>query len=176
MSTKANTPIKLKRLVLSSILYLIWASLGAVVAIVLDRPAEFGGSTSGLPVVQDFIYGMGTALGPPLLWWMVPQAFLTWLAWNQMNRRSTWGVIGLTFFGPFEFIGALGEPITYELLNLVTFNPLVAVIQAGMVIIPLLMTVFGIQEWRRRRSETKQKENPRLPDPLDRTSSSTHLG
>ena len=115
-------------------------------------------------------------MSPPLLWWMVPQGLLTWLAWNQMNRRSTWGVIGLTLFGATTFIGAVGEPITYELLNPVTFNPLVAVIQAGMVIIPLVMTVFGIQEWRRRRSETKQNENPRRPDPLDRTSSSTHLG
>jgi hypothetical protein len=90
MSTKANTPIKLKRLVVSSVLYLIWASIGAVVAIVLNLPAQFGGLSSGLPVVQDFIYGMGTALGPNLLWWMVPQVLLTWLAWNQMNRRSTW--------------------------------------------------------------------------------------
>jgi uncharacterized membrane protein YeaQ/YmgE (transglycosylase-associated protein family) len=162
MSTKANAPIKLKRLVQSSILYLIWASIGAVVAIVLNRPAQFGGSTSGLPVVQDFIYGTGTALSPPLLWWMVPQALLTWLAWNQMNRRSTWGVIGLTIFGAFVFTGALGEPITYELLNPITFNPLVAVIQAGMVIIPFVMMMFGIQEWRRMRSETKQNENPQL--------------
>jgi NAD(P)-dependent dehydrogenase (short-subunit alcohol dehydrogenase family) len=159
MSTKANTPIKLKRLVQSSILYLIWASIGAVEAIVLNLPAQFGGSTSGLPVVQDFIYGTGTALSPPLLWWMVPQALLTWLAWNQTNRSSTWGVIGLTFFGALEFIGALGEPITYEVLNPVTFNLLLAVIQAGMTIIPFVMMVFGIQEWRRRRSETKQKEN-----------------
>jgi biotin transporter BioY len=117
---------------------------------------------SGLPVVQDFIYGMGTALAPTLLWWMVPQALLTWLAWNQKNRRSTWGVIGLTLFGATEIIGALGEPITYESLNPVTFNPLLAVIQAGMIIIPLVMTVFAIQEWRRRRSKTKQKENPTL--------------
>jgi uncharacterized membrane protein YeaQ/YmgE (transglycosylase-associated protein family) len=161
-STKADTPIKLKRLVQSSILYLIWATIGAVVAIVLNRPAQFGGSTSGLPVVQDFIYGTGTALSPPLLWWMVPQALLTWLAWNQMNRRSIWGVIGLTIFGAFVFTGALGEPITYELLNPITFNLLVAVIQAGMVIIPFVMMMFGIQEWRRRRSETKQNENPQL--------------
>jgi hypothetical protein len=162
MSTKANTPIKLKRLVLSSILYLIWASIATVVAIVSNRPAQFGGSTSGLPVVQDFIYGMGTALGPPLVW-MVAQALLTSLAWNQRNRRSTWGVIGLTLFGAATFIGALGEPITYELLNPVTFNPLLAVIQAGLIIIPFVMMVFAIQEWRRRRSETKQKENPTSP-------------
>jgi uncharacterized membrane protein YeaQ/YmgE (transglycosylase-associated protein family) len=160
MSTKTSTPIKLRRLVQSSILYLIWASIGAVVAIVLNRPAQFGGSTSGLAVVQDFLYGTGTALSPPLLWWMVPQALLTWLAWNQMNRRSTWGVIGLALFGAATFIGALGEPITYELLNPVTFNPFLAVIQAGMIIIPLVMMVFGIQEWRRRRSEAKQKESP----------------
>jgi uncharacterized membrane protein YeaQ/YmgE (transglycosylase-associated protein family) len=159
MSTRANTDIKLRRLVQSSILYLIWASIGAGVAIILNRPAQFGGSTSGLAVVQDFIYGMGTAMSPTLLWWMVPQALLTWLAWNQMNRRSTWGVIGLTLFGATEVVGAVGEPITYELVNPVTFNPLLAVIQTGMVIIPLVMMVFGIQEWRRRRSETKQKEN-----------------
>jgi hypothetical protein len=159
MSTKANTPIKLKRLVQSSILSLIWASIATVVAIVLNLPARFGGSASGLPVVQDFIYGTGTSLSPPLLWWMVPQALLTWLAWNQTNRRSTWGVIGLTLFGAATFIGALGEPITYELLNPATFNPLLAVIETGMIIIPLAMMVFAIQEWRRRRSETKQKES-----------------
>jgi len=52
----------------------------------LNFPARFGGSTSGLPVVQDFLYG----------------------------------------------------------------------------IIPLVMMVFAIQEWRRRRSESKQKENPTM--------------
>ena len=163
MPTRANTPIKLRRLVQSSILYLIWASIATVVAIVLNLPAQFGGSTTGLPVVQDFIYGMGTALSPSL-WWMVPQALLTWLAWNQTNRRSTWGVIGLTLFGVAEFIGALGEPITYELLNPVTFNPLLAVIPTGMIIIDSLMMVFAIREWRRRRSETKQKESRLIGD------------
>jgi hypothetical protein len=82
ISTKANTDIKLKRLVESSILYLIWASIAAVVAIVLNRPAQFGGSTSGLPVVRDFIHGTGTALSPSLVW-MLAQALFTWLAWNQ---------------------------------------------------------------------------------------------
>jgi hypothetical protein len=162
MPTKVNTDIKLKRLVQASILSLIWGSIATVVAIVLNRPAQFGGSTSGLPVVQDFIYGMGTALSAPLVW-MVAQALLTWLAWNQRNRRSTWGVIGLALFGATTFIGTLGEPITYELLNPVTFNPLLAVIPTGMIIIDSLMMVFAIREWRRRRSETKQKENPTSP-------------
>jgi hypothetical protein len=162
MPTKVNTDIKLKRLVQASILSLIWGSIATAVAIVLNLPAQFGGSTSGLPVVQDFIYGMGTALSAPLVW-MVAQALLTWLAWNQRNRRSTWGVIGLALFGATTFIGTLGEPITYELLNPVTFNPLLAVIPTGMIIIDSLMMVFAIREWRRRRSETKQKENPTSP-------------
>jgi hypothetical protein len=94
---------------------------------------------------------MGTALSAPLVW-MVAQALLTWLAWNQNNRRSTWGVIGLALFGATTFIGVPGEPITYELLNTVTFNPLLAVIPAGMIIIDFVMIVFAIQEWRIRRA------------------------
>jgi uncharacterized membrane protein len=116
---------------------------------------RFGPSSS----VWRFNQWLTCCTGFHLWHWMVPQGLLTWLAWNQMNRRSTWGVIGLTLFGATTFIGAVGEPITYELLNPVTFNPLLAVIQAGMIIIPLVMMVFAIQEWRRRRSETKQKEN-----------------
>ena len=157
MSAKANISIKLKWLVQFSILDLIWASIATVVAIVLNLPAQFGGSTTALPVVRDFIYGMGTALSAPLVW-LVAQALLTWLAWNQMNRRSTSGVIGLALFGATTFIGLLGEPITYELLNPVTFNPLLAFIPAGQIIIDSVMMVFAIQEWRRRRPESKQGE------------------
>jgi lipid-A-disaccharide synthase-like uncharacterized protein len=45
---------------------------------------------------------MGTALSAVV--WMVAQALLTWLAWNQMSRKSTWGVIGLMLFGATTFI------------------------------------------------------------------------
>jgi hypothetical protein len=106
---------------------------------------------------------LGTALSAPLVW-MVAQALLTWLAWNRTSRWSIWGVIGLVLFGATTFIGVSGEPITYELLNPSTFNPLPAVIPAGQVIIDFVLMVFGIQEWRRRRSETKQKENPTMAD------------
>jgi hypothetical protein len=163
MPAKANAPIKLKQLVLFSILSLIWNSIATVVAFVLNLPAQFGGSTTGLSVVQDFLFGMGTALSAPLVW-MVSQALLTWLAWNRTSRWSIWGVIGLVLFGATTFIGVSGEPITYELLNPSTFNPLLAVIPAGQVIIDFVLMVFGIQEWRRRRSETKQKENPTMAD------------
>ena len=42
MSTRANTPLKLKRLAQSSIPYLGCATIGGATAIILNRPAEFG--------------------------------------------------------------------------------------------------------------------------------------
>jgi len=147
---QSASPSTLKRLITSSILYMVVASIGTIIAIVENRSAEFGGSSTGLPVVQDFLYGMGTAMSPPL-YWLMAQVALTILA----PRRDRWGgvgVAGLAIFG-LSGIGALGEPINLEILNPVTFNLLNAVIQSGMIIIPFAMMVFGILEWSRRRRE-----------------------
>jgi hypothetical protein len=74
----------------------------------LARSAAFGGSSSGLPVVQDFLYGKGTAMAQPL-YWLIAQIVLTVLA----PRRGLWGavgIMGLAIFGLLSGIGALGEP------------------------------------------------------------------
>src|SRR5437016_679714 len=116
-SLRASTP--LKRLTIASILYLVWASIATIVAIVQNRPAEFAGMSTGLPVGQDFLIGNGTALSPSL-WWMIPHAILTFLA----QRRGRWGMVGvlvLTIFGCVEFVGAMGEPITPAVFNPATF-------------------------------------------------------
>ena len=146
---QSASPSTLKRLITSSILYMVVASIGTIIAIVENRSAEFGGSSTGLPVVQDFLYGMGTGMSPPLLHLIVQVAF-TMLA----PRRDRWGgvgVVGLAIFGLFTVIGAVFEPIILELLNPVTFNLPRAVIQLGMIMIPFAMMVFGILEWSRRR-------------------------
>lgn len=145
---KIPTPTVLKRLHAASIAYIVWALISNGVAIALNRPAEFGGSSSGLPVMQDFLYGMGTALGPPL-YWLAAQAFFHWLS-TRAGRARTVGVIALAIAGLLTFTGALGEPITLEILNPDTFNLFVAVVQIGMIILPFLMLVFGIMEIRRR--------------------------
>lgn len=142
------TPKALKRLRAASTAYIVWALISNGVAIALNRPAEFGGSSSGLPVVQDFLYGMGTALGPPL-YWLAAMAFFLWLS-TRAGRAGTIGVIALAIAGLLTLIGALGEPVTLELLNPATFDLMVAVAQVGMIILPFLMFVFGIVEiWRR---------------------------
>ena len=146
-----TTPPTLRRLIACSVLYVIWASLAAVVAIAENRAGEFAGFSTGLPALQNFLYGMGTGMSPSLLHLIVQVAF-TVLA----PRRDRWGgggVVGLAIFGLFTVIGAIFEPINLELLNPVTFNLLRAVIQSGMIIIPFAMMVFGILEWSRRRRE-----------------------
>ena len=142
------TPSTLMRLIACSVLYVVWASMAAIVAIAENRAGALAGFSTGLPVMQDFLYGMGTAMSPPL-YWLMTQVALTILA----PRRDRWGgigVVGLAIFG-LSGIGALGEPINLELLNPTTFNLPRAVIQSGMIIIPFTMMVFGILEWSRRR-------------------------
>jgi len=148
---QSASPSTLKRLIACSVLYVVWASIAAVVAIAENRPGEFAGFSTGLPPLQNFLYGMGTGISPPLLH-LIVQVVFTILT----PRRDRWGwlgVVGLTIFGFLTVIGAIFEPINLELLNPVTFNLLRAVIQSGMIIIPFAMLVFGILEWSRRRRE-----------------------
>ena len=145
------SPSTLKRLIVCSVLYVVWASIAAVVAIAENRPGEFAGFSTGLPPLQNFLYGMGTGMSPPLLHLIVQVAF-TMLA----PRRDRWGgvgVVGLVIFGLLTIIGAIFEPINLELLNPMTFNLPRALLQSGMIIIPFAMMILGILEWSRRRRE-----------------------
>jgi hypothetical protein len=126
--------------------------MAAAVAIAANRPAGFAGLSTGLPVVRDFLYGMGTAMSPPL-YYLVVQLILTLFAF----RRDRWGrrgVLGLALFGLFSVIGALGEPILLEIFDPATFDLLKALIYGGMILLPLGTLIFSILEWiGRHRSE-----------------------
>ena len=139
----------LKRLIATSILYMIVALIAGVVAIAENLPAEFAGSSTGLTAPQDFVYGMGTALSPPLY------AVVIQLALTALTRRSDgwgmFGVVGLILMGLFTFIGALGEPIRNQLFNVETFDFPKAAIMTGTTLLPLFIVAFGILEWARRR-------------------------
>jgi hypothetical protein len=139
-------PTTLKRLITSSVLYMVIALIGAVIAIIENRPANAGGFSTDLPVMQDFLYGNGTAMSPPL-YMLVAQAIFTILA----PRRDRWGAFGvgaLTIAGLLFGIGASVEPILFEIFNPATFDLPKAVIKAGLIIVPLVMMVFGVREWK----------------------------
>lgn len=148
-----TTPTSLKRLVTSSLLYIVIALIAASIAINENLPAQpMGeGSGSGKPVLQDFLYGSGTAMSPGLPW-LIAQVLLTVLVF----RKSWWGmfgVVGLIIFGLLSGVFSLTEPIVREIYGPAVFDPLKAVIEAGIIILPFVMMVFGISEWRRRRRD-----------------------
>lgn len=144
-------PTTLKRLITSSILYMVIAVIGAVVGITENRPANAGGFSTGLPVMQDFLYGNGTAMSPPL-YMLVAQAIFTILA----PRRDCWGTFGvggLTIAGLLFGVGMLVEPILLEIFNPASFELFKALIVIALIIVPFVMMVFGVREWRSRRRE-----------------------
>ncbi len=125
---------------------MIWATIAGVVAIVLQRPAGFAGRSTGLSASQDFLFGIGTALSPPI-WWIAIQLLLTRWA-PRKDRLGRVGIWALIAFGVGECIGALGEPITRASFAPDTFNPLLAGIQTGMIVLPALMAFRGIRALR----------------------------
>lgn len=149
MNTK--TPTTLKRLITSSVLYIVIALIAAAVAIKENLPAQpLGENTgTGLPVLQDFLYGNGTAMSPGLTW-LTAQAILTFLALRK-GRWGTIGVAGLTLFGLLSGVFSLTEPIVRKIFHPTTFDPLKAVIETGIIVVPFVMMVLGILEWSSRR-------------------------
>lgn len=144
-------PATLRRLITSSVLYMIIALIGAAVAILESRPSDPGGVSTGLPVLQDFLYGNGTAMSPPL-YMLAAQAIFTILALRR-DRWGTFGVGGLTIAGLLFGVGMLVEPILLEIFNPATFDLFQALVVFTLIIVPFAMMVIGIREWRRRRRE-----------------------
>lgn len=147
----AVAPANLKRLTTSVILYMMIALIAGVIAILENLPAQFAGSSTGLTTTQDFLYGMGTALSPPF-YTLIIQLALLMLA-PRKDRWGTFGVLGLTLIGLMTCIGALSEPINRRIFNPATFDPVKAVIMAGMILLPLAIVGFGLMEWARRHRE-----------------------
>jgi len=138
----------IRRLTRISLVYLVWASIGGIVAVMQDRPAGFAGQQSGLAVWKDFVFGMGTALSPTV-WWLAIQALLTHWA-PRGDRLGRVGVYGLLLVGFGEFIGAIGEPMTYVVFRPSTFDPLLAIVDSGLIILPALMMMMAFHARRGR--------------------------
>jgi hypothetical protein len=140
---RVTDPHGVSRPAIATLAYLVWAGLAAAVAIARNLPAGFAGTQTGLSAARDFLFGMGTALSPPI-WWMAAQGVCVALAMRSVNRRRTF-TIALIAFGISEFVGALGEPITWQLARRPTADPAISAIQTGMILLPLLVIVSGLR-------------------------------
>ena len=143
-----KTPRTLRLLTASTILYMLIALLAGLAAIAWDLPAEFGGSRTGLTVTRDFLYGMGTAISPPLYTVLIQLALL--VLTRRMDRWGIVGVLGLTLIGLMTFIGALGEPINKRIFSPAAFDPLKALLMAAQILLSLAILICGLKEWARR--------------------------
>ena len=148
--TGSGTPATTRRLTIASLAYIALSLIGAVIAITQNLPAEpMGeGSGTGRPVLQEFLVGNGTAMSPGLPW-LAFQAVLTLL----IRRQDLWGrisVVLLGFAALLTGIFATTEPIFRRTFSAATFDPAKALVEAGMVVIPLAIVLLAVIDFRRR--------------------------
>jgi len=129
-------------LIVISILSLINAVIGTVIAVQHNLPSITPILTTGKPALEDFLTGNGTALSPPL-YLCIATLLLIILAF-QPKLPGKIGVVGLTILGFIFLLGEFVETNTYRVLNPVTFNVPVALDVLVEIILALLMITFGI--------------------------------
>jgi hypothetical protein len=151
--TDSRTSGTLRRLIITSIVYIVVALIAGSIAVSRNLPAQpMGeGSGSGRPVLQEFLYGNGTAISPGIPW-LALQAVLTFIA-SRKFRWSIVGVIGLALSGLLTGIFSMTEPMFRKIFSFAPFDPLLVLVEAGIVVLPFLMLIFAVLEWlgRRRR-------------------------
>jgi hypothetical protein len=128
-------------LIVTSILSLVNAGVGTVIAVKENLPSVTPVFTTGKPALEDFLTGNGTALSPPL-YLCIATLLLIVLAFLPKWPGMV-GVVGLTILGVIFLLGEFVETNTYQVLNPVTLNLPVALVVLTEIILALLMIVFG---------------------------------
>jgi hypothetical protein len=129
-------------LIVTSILSLVNAVVGTVIAVQHNLPSVTPILTTGKPALEDFLTGNGTALSPPLYLCII--TLLLILLAFQTKWPGMVGVVGLTILGMIFLLGEFIETNTYRVLNPVTFNLPVALDVLTAIILALLMITFGV--------------------------------
>ena len=129
-------------LIVISILSLVNAVIGTVIAVKQNLPSVTPILTTGKPALEDFLTGNGTALSPPLYLCIITLLLII-LAFRP-KRPGMVGVVGLTILGLIFLIGEFVETNTYRVLNPITFNLPVALDVLTEIILALLMITFGV--------------------------------
>lgn len=148
---RSATPSALERLTTTSLIYIVISLVAAAIAIALNLPAQpMGeGSGTGRPVLQEFLVGGGTGMSAGL-YWLAIQAVLTYFA-RRLDRWGTLSVGLLALQALLAGIFGTTEPVFRKVFNPATFNPLLAAVEAALLVIALLMVAFSVLELLRRR-------------------------
>lgn len=143
-----------KALGITSVLYLLIAGIGTVIAVRENLPSQtfIPAFITGKPALEDFLTGNGTALSPPLYLYLI--AIVMLIVACLPNRLATIGIVGLTILGAIFLLGIFAERLTYRVLNPATFDFSLAPVELLAIVLPLLMVVFGVREIARRRANS----------------------
>jgi hypothetical protein len=154
----AQPKLNARRLLfIASILYLLNAGIGTIVAVQENLPSVTFATSfiSGKTAWEDFIGGNGTALSPPLYLCIV-MVLLLILAFLP-KWLGTVGIVGLTILGVLFLLGELAETVTYQALNPATFNLPVALVKLIAIVLVLLIIALGGLEIVHRRQAYRQR-------------------
>src|SRR5438270_11062713 len=97
-------------LVITSILSLVNAGVGTVIAVKENLPSVTPVFTTGKPALEDFLTGNGTALSPPLYLCII--TLLLILLAFQPKGPGMVGIVGLTILGVIFLLGEFVETNT----------------------------------------------------------------
>ena len=142
-------------LVIASLVSLVANSLGTILALRHNLPADFGGFLNGHNVLRDFLGFNGTALSAPFPFMLI-QLTLTVMVLRS-TRGSGVGIKGLTFFGALYTVAQLGEPIVLRLLQPGGFDLAQALVLMLAFISSTATFIFGVRAWRELRNLARSK-------------------
>jgi hypothetical protein len=144
---KKETPPSLSRFVISALFYPIFAVMAALISMAEQMEPQFLGIKTGLDLIKNFLFGVGTALTPPLslLVWFVP---LVWFGRSRSNSGTS-AIFFTMLLSGLCFLNSLLSPINRQIIDAGEFD-LVAMIQMLMMLIPLAVIYFGFTEIKRR--------------------------
>ncbi len=133
-------------LVIASIVSLVANTLGTILALQHNLPADFGGFLNGQNVLRDFLGFNGTALSAPFPFMLI-QLALTVLTLRS-SQLASFGVKGLIFFGALYTVAQLGEPIVLRLVQPGGFDLAQAIVLLWALASSIAMFIFGARAWR----------------------------
>jgi hypothetical protein len=114
--------------------YVANAAIGTIVAVDEGLPGRPFGIATGLSPATDFLFGLGTALSPPLVL-LVLLAVLVLIA----VRGVRWAAVLSAVAGAGFLLGMLAEPITYRVLSPGGFEvALAAIVSLNLVLTAIL--------------------------------------
>ncbi len=143
-------------LLLSSIFYLVSASIGTLVAFQQNLTANFGGILQSKDILSDFLIINGTALSPPLPFLIIQLLFTILI--TRKGKSVTIGVIGLVVMGAIYTPAQVGEPILLKQFTPGNFDLTKTLILTANLISSLFMLIFGIMAWISGKGERKKQQ------------------